>query len=143
MQVGDICQRRVVTARASETVRIAAERMDGEDVGCVVVVDDEHRPVGVLTDRDIAIRVLRRQLCADETPIERVMSGDVLTIRESSRLLLALSRMRADGLRRAPVVDESGRVAGVLAVDDALGHIARDVAAASQVVGAQRALAAS
>jgi len=142
MSVGEVCERRVVKARPDEKIRAVAQRMDREDVGCIVVVDDEDAPIGVLTDRDVAIRVLRRRRSPDETEVQEVMSKDVLTIRESSSLVVGLGRLRSDGIRRAPVVDERGRVVGVFGVDDALAHIARDVSAASQVVGAQRALAA-
>jgi len=140
MSVGEVCQRHVVTIGPDESVRAAAKKMDAEGVGSVVVVDAELRPVGILTDRDIAMRVLRRQRNADETCVSEVMTDDVMTLRESASLRTGLGRLRSDGVRRAPVLDSGGHLVGIFAVEDALAYIARDVSAASQVAGAQRAL---
>ena len=60
MPVGDYCQRDVVTVRAEDSVRDAANLMRSQGVGCVVVIDDDENAVGIVTDRDIVQRAVRR-----------------------------------------------------------------------------------
>ena len=135
--VGDLATNQVTTARAGTSVREIAQKMDSEEAGCVVIVDGAHRPIGVVTDRDIAMRVLRRRKNADVTVARDVMSTHPLRVREKTPVATALRRMRAEGIRRAPVVGAAGKVVGLFSIDSALRTIASEVDALADVAAAQ------
>ncbi len=137
MSVGDHCRRGFSRANQDETVREAAQRMRDENAGCLVVVDDKERPIGTLTDRDVAMQVLRRGRQPNETKVGEVMHEEITTLWESTPLLTAFRRMRADGLRRIPVVDDAGKTIGVMEWDDALQVIATELDQAAQVARSQ------
>jgi CBS domain-containing protein len=137
MPVGDFCRREPCTATADETVREAAKRMDARGVGCLVVVDAHGRPVGMVTDRDLVMRALRRRRDPDSTPLAEVMHGEVTRVREGAPLEVAIRRMRSDAVRRIPVVDDSGRLVGILAADDVLQLASSELAGVAEAIRAQ------
>ena len=137
MPVGDFCRRSPCSAAPEESIREAAKRMDARGVGCLVVVDGEGKPVGMLTDRDIVMRVLRRRRDPDATRVGEVIRGEVTRVREASPLELAIRRMRSDGVRRIPVVDETGKLVGILAADDVLQLAASELAGVAALVRSQ------
>jgi CBS domain-containing protein len=102
------------SARCSEVV----ERLANEKFSCAIVVDASQRPIGILTERDIARRVAFR--AGPDTPLEALMSSPVLTIARREYLYYAISWMRRHDLRHMPVVDRAGRFAGILYLHDAL-----------------------
>lgn len=138
MSVGDHCRRDFSRAQAGETIREAAMRMKDEDAGCLVIVDDDDRPIGMLTDRDIAMQVLRRNRDPDETSIGEVMHEEITSLWEAAPLLTAFRRMRTDGLRRIPVTGDKGELVGVMEWDDSLGIIATELAQVARVASSQR-----
>jgi CBS domain-containing protein len=135
--VRDYCRRDPVTASPEEFVREAARRMDARGVGMLVVVDAEGRPTGTLTDRDVVLRVLRRQRDPDATPVGEVMQQEVSMVRETAPLVLAVRRMRADSIRRVPVVDDEGRLTGLITVDDVVQLVSSELADVATAVRAQ------
>lgn len=126
MSVGRICVRQVLTASPEECVREAALRMMQREVGALVVIDLERRPVGILTDRDIALRCVAEGRDPDATQIATLMSAPVARVRESSTIEGALAEMARLRVRRLPVVDDDGRLLGILAFDDVLELLAEE-----------------
>lgn len=123
MTVGEYCNREVVIVEASESVRTAANLMRSQHVGDVVVVNKENsstRPVGILTDRDIVMEVLAEDVDLDSVSVGDVMSYELETVGEEIKLMDAIKRMRAKGVRRLPVVDSEGGLVGILTADDVL-----------------------
>ena len=137
MPVGDFCRREPCTATVDESIREAAKRMDTRGVGCLVVVDAEGKPVGMLTDRDLVMRSLRRRRDPDKTTVGEVMHGDVTRVREAAPLEVAVRRMRSDAVRRIPVVDDVGRLVGILAADDVLQLASSELAGVAEAIRAQ------
>lgn len=137
MAVRDYCRRDACTATPDESIREAAKRMDARGVGCLVVVDAQQRPIGILTDRDIVMRVLRRHADADSVQVGTVMERDPSSVRDGTPLDTAVRVMRRDTVRRMPVVDDAGRLVGILSVDDALQLLASELAGVAQAVRAQ------
>ncbi len=122
MPVSRIATRTVVTAAEGEAVVDIARRMDENNVGMAVVVDEHARAVGVVTDRDIAIRCVAR----DHDPLGTVrviMSRDVRSIHEGSSVDEALQQMANGGVRRLVVTGDAGTVTGVVAMDDILRNM--------------------
>jgi CBS domain-containing protein len=137
MPVGDYCTEDCCTARPDESVLEAAKRMDSLDVGSLVVIDGDGRPRGIVTDRDIALRVVRRGLPAASTPLSDIVEPDLVALREETPLMTACRRLRAEGLRRLPVVDSDGKLVGVFSVDDGVKLIAQQMAGISEVATEQ------
>jgi CBS domain-containing protein len=133
MTVGDICTRFVVTADPDETIVEAARRMRDRHVGDLLVTDSQHRPVGILTDRDIVVAaVVQSQDRLDALRIGDVMSRDLITVRATDSIDVALKTMRTHGIRRLPVISTDGRVEGLLAFDDVLSSMSESI---GQLVG--------
>jgi CBS domain-containing protein len=144
MSVLKYCFRAVRTAAPEETVRAAAQRMRAEEVGCLVVTD-QGRPLGIATDRDIALGVLREDREAEKLPLRDLMQSPVVTVSEDVSLLEAVKTLRRASVRRLVVVDGLGRVVGLLTADDVLRLVATelgDLAEALRVQLSQEAKAA-
>jgi len=128
--LGKVCIKPVVTASTRMTVEEAARAMRSKNVGALVVVN-AGRPVGMLTDRDIAVEVVARGMDPDSVRVGDVMHKKLMTIREDLGILDAVKTFARTGIRRLPVVSKSGLLVGVIAVDDLvmllgneLGHLA-------------------
>jgi CBS domain-containing protein len=128
MSVGRICVRRVVIASHGESVRAAAERMLAEDIGALVVLDAERRPVGIVTDRDLVARCIAARQDPEKTTVGDVMSKPTARVLESTPIEDALGEMLRAGARRLPVVDDEGRLVGILALDDVIELLAEETA---------------
>jgi CBS domain-containing protein len=137
MSILDYCRRNPCTARPDESIREAARRMDTRGVGCLVVVDGENKPVGMLTDRDIAMRVLRRRRDPDATTVEEAMERDLSSVTVDAPVERAVRRMHTEGYRRIPVVDREGRLVGIFATDDAIQLLASELAGLAEAVRSQ------
>ena len=118
MTVGSICVRSVHVAAPNDSVRVAARRMRDADVGALIVVDDKQNPMGVVTDRDVALRCVAEDHDPDDTPVSSVMTGPMLCVSESTPIEEALRRMAGISARRLGVTDSKGQLAGILALDD-------------------------
>ena len=123
MSVGRLCSRVVATASASENIWTAAERMFALEVGTLVVVEPAGHAVGILTDRDIALRCVAGRVDPGKTPIAELMSTPAHGVDEHIPIEDAVTHMAALGLRRLVVTGENDRVVGVLSLDDVIGEI--------------------
>lgn len=140
LSAGDICSRTVAIGYPSMALNEAARLMRARHVGCLVVVEEaapgETLVVGILTDRDIAMSVV----AADRDPhglrVGDVMTRDVVTAREQDSLLDLLACMRRRKVRRIPVVGARDVLVGVVALDDVLAVMARQMQAVAGAVTA-------
>jgi CBS domain-containing protein len=143
MNAGQLCSRILATASPDESVRAAARRMEEYDVGTLVVLQEGRgdrgaRAVGVITDRDIAVRCVARNLDPDEILVSEVMSAPARTIRDDTPVEDALAKMAAAGSRRLVVTAEGDRVAGLLSLDDVLEEMTRRAAAVAKLLEKQQ-----
>ena len=120
MTAGRICTREVDLVDQNESVQVAAERMNSRNVGTLIVLDEESHPIGMLTDRDLALRVVGKGRDAIETSVSDIMTRFPCSISEDTSIEAALTKMRSGGFRRLPVVDQEGKLLGVLTLDDIL-----------------------
>jgi len=120
MSIGRICVREVETVEPNETVYLAARRMLQRAVGSLVVVSDANQPIGILTDRDLVERVLAKGRSPVDTLVQDVMSTGLKTITEDGAIESVLALMRSGRFRRVPVVDDGGRLVGLISLDDVL-----------------------
>ncbi len=123
MLLKEVCTTDVVCCGVQTTALEAARLMRQRHVGDVVVVDDpqEQRvPLGVVTDRDLAIEVLGAALDPATTALSSIMRTPVVIAHESEDTATVLERMRAHGVRRVPVVGSGGSTVGIITLDDLL-----------------------
>jgi CBS domain-containing protein len=106
---------------ADKSVAHAAKMMRDENVGLAPIVEGD-RLVGTLTDRDIAVRVVAEGRDPESTPAREVASTDLVTVRPQQDLDEALQLMARHQVRRLPVIEEDGRLVGVLAQADVARH---------------------
>lgn len=125
MRSVDHHRKHVETIRSQASAHAAARRMMSAAVGCLVVVDDAGRPVGILTDRDLALRAVGRSSNPASLPVSELMTPDPVTAAPGESMHDVLQRMDSRGIRRMPIV-EDGRVVGLVALDDVFQELARD-----------------
>jgi CBS domain-containing protein len=127
VDVGSICQRDLDVIGPDDSVAKAAERMRQRTVGSLIVVDRSRHPIGIVTDRDLVIRALADARDADSTPVSEVMTPDIVVAQRESTIPSALRLMREGPFRRLPIVDEAGKLVGLLTVDDVLICMGREL----------------
>lgn len=108
----------VASCKEDEAARAAAERMLQSHVGSLPVVDGEGRLTGVVTDRDLVVRVMARGLDANAATLSEVMSRELVTCAPTDDVDEAVDRMMRHQVRRIYIVDADGRLAGVIAQAD-------------------------
>lgn len=113
--IRDIMTRTVETVSPETTIKDAASLMKGKDFGSLPVVEGK-KVVGVLTDRDIAVRVVAEGRDPASTRLGEVMSKDIVSVREDSDLQEAEKLMHDRQLRRLPVVNAQGELVGYLSL---------------------------
>ena len=135
MSAGEYCNRDVVVIEKTESVREAINLMRKNHVGDVVVVEmreNTSTPLGILTDRDIVVEILAEDVDLDAVNVGDVMSYQLVTVYEETKLLDAIKQMRINGVRRLPVINESGELQGILSADDILELVVEQL---SDIVG--------
>lgn len=115
--VSEVMTSKVCAIDADKPVAYAAKMMRDEDVGLAPIVESD-RLVGTLTDRDIAIRVVAEGRDPESTLVREVASTGLVTVDPQQGLDEALRLMAEHQVRRLPVVEEDGRLVGVLAQAD-------------------------
>lgn len=142
MNVGEICNREVVIAYRDTRLVEAAKLMREQHVGSLIIVVDrlsERVPVGILTDRDITVGVVAKDLDPRGLTVADVIdAGKLLVVREQDDLPDALRLMREKGVRRVPVVSKSGALAGIVTLDDIVELAAEELQDAVKTVGQER-----
>ncbi len=106
----------VVTGSTDETARELAETMRDENVGSVVVVE-EGEPVGIVTDRDIAVRGVAQERDLDAVTADEIMTEDLVVVNAHDEISELIDTLDAAGVRRMPVVDGDD-IAGIVTLDD-------------------------
>jgi CBS domain-containing protein len=118
--------RQVHTCRPEDTLARAAQILVEKDCGCIPVVDRHSKVVGITTDRDILRAVYAHGKVLPEISVGQVMRRNVHCCAPDDTITAAEAVMIAHRIRRVPVVDESGRLAGLLALDDIALEAARE-----------------
>jgi CBS domain-containing protein len=141
MTVGQVCNRIVVFAYRDTPLPEAAKLMRENHIGSLVIVDEAavgRVPVGILTDRDIAVAVVAQALDPRTLTAGEVMTGEPVTANEQDDVLDTLQRMRRRGVRRLPVVAANGTLAGIVTLDDLLELVAEQLGDIVQAITAEQ-----
>ena len=104
----------------NDLVSASARVMRREDVGAVPVINDEQQKqlIGIVTDRDLAIKVVAEARDPNHTLVQDVMTSTIVVCRECEDLSSAIKAMEEHQIRRVPVIDDDGRVVGIISQAD-------------------------
>jgi len=141
MLLKELCTPDVVSCTPDSSALHAARLMRQHHVGNVVVVEDaeaDRSPIGVVTDRDIVIEVLGKELDPARVTLRQIMRTPVVIASSSENVGQAVERMKFHGVRRIPVVDETSRLIGILTLDDLLKRLAADAASLADVIAREQ-----
>jgi len=109
----------VITSLPTATVRAAAGRMDEANVGCLLV-EEEARIIGIVTERDLVRRVLAASRDPENTLVSEVMSAPVRTCKPSDDIRRCAKIMAVEHIRHVAIVDDNGEAAGLISLRDIL-----------------------
>jgi CBS domain-containing protein len=123
MKAENLMTRNVSTCSQRDSLEEAAHVMWESDVGCLVVVDDDKRPIGMITDRDVLMAAYTRGIPLRDALVESAMSREVLACSTATPLRELEQSMQAAQVRRVPVTDPNGKLVGIVG----MGDIARTV----------------
>jgi CBS domain-containing protein len=124
MKVSDAMTGQVSTAAPTDTVRKVAQMMAHVETGAVPIVDDG-KVVGLVTDRDIVLRVVAEGRSFDSPISEAMTEGEVHSVKEDDVLAEATAKMASHQIRRLVVLNDAGGLTGILS----LGDVAKDYGA--------------
>lgn len=135
-EIKSIVREEVVSTSSDTTLADVAELMDEENVGSVVIVDDD-TPQGIVTDRDITINVVARGEDPTTVTAADVMSEDLVTVETDSGIFDVLRTMKESNVRRIPATDADGNLAGIVAFDDFVILLGRELKLLGDVIEAE------
>jgi len=116
----EIMTKNLVCCLSSNLVAKAAELMKSENIGSILIVDDKPTPklIGIVTDRDLALRTIGMGRDAKSTRLEDVMTHDVVTCRAEEDVQRVLNLMSDYQVRRIPIMDDNDRLVGIISQAD-------------------------
>ncbi|MGA2308031.1 MAG: CBS domain-containing protein [Candidatus Bathyarchaeia archaeon] len=120
MLVKDVMSSPVITVEENALANRVAELMDKHDVGCIIVTTKEEKPIGVITERDLVLRVLAKNAKPDALKAEEVMTSPLITIEPDATITETARRMSRLNIGRLGVVYK-GRLVGIISSKDVLG----------------------
>jgi CBS domain-containing protein len=125
----------VVTVQPDTPVPTVTAQMETEDVGAVVVVDD-NEPQSVVTDREVALALGDMPDLADKTA-EDLISDEMVTGEQQMSVYEALQQLSEENIRRLPIVDENGDLIGIVTLDDIIVLIGEEMQDAADIIQTQ------
>ena len=126
MTVIEFAQRDVVTIRRDQSADELTALLKEHGIGCAVV-EEEGRPVGVVTDRDLVMGVLEPHRDPREVTVGEIMTSNPETVHEDASVIETTELMARAAVRRLPVVDDVGALVGIVALDDLLVLLAEEL----------------
>jgi len=116
----EVMTKNPVCCRPDDMVAKAAQLMQSENIGSIPVIENEQtqKLVGIVTDRDLALKIVAKGHDAKSTKVEAVMTRQMVTCQAGDDLQIALDAMAKYQLRRIPIVDNDNRIVGIIAQAD-------------------------
>lgn len=111
-------------------------RMEEAGIGSIVI-EEEMQPVGIVTDRDLAVRVDARDRHSSDTAAEEIMTADPVTVPVDAGLLEVTRLMRHRAVRRLPVVNDEGTLVGIITLDDVMQLLVQELDNLARVIEAE------
>ncbi len=133
MPITECARDDVVTASPGDTVYEVAKQMNDLNVGSIVITEED-RPVGIVTDRDLVVRVVSKDIDPRKTAIRDVMTRDLITVREDVGIYDAVGCARTEGVRRLPIVNKEGELVGIITMDDLIQLLTREMRCVTDII---------
>jgi len=133
--IDEVVAEDVVTAQRDTPIRTAVASMAERDVGSVVVIEDGE-PVGLLTDRTVALALEESPDIAQRT-VGELVSDELVTADSSMSVFDVVGLMGDNGIRRVPIVDEDGKLQGIVTLDDAIVLLGTELGNVAETIQAQ------
>lgn len=130
MVIGELCTRKVIIASRNTPVGEAAKLMREHHAGDIVVTEESGAkvvPIGIVTDRDIVMAIVARELSPEGLSVGDIMTGGLVTAKARDGVFETIQLMRTEGIRRAPIVDDTGALVGIVSLDDLLELLAEEL----------------
>jgi CBS domain-containing protein len=121
-RAGDLMTSPVASVLGTDSLADAAVKMREADCGALPVVDEQHHPIGMITDRDIALHVAPRGLDAKRVHVKDCMTENVVSCGLTDHVDRCLRLMARNQVRRLPVVDDAGLLTGIISQADLARH---------------------
>ena len=127
MKISQLMSPVVITCRREDSLDTAARKLWDHDIGCLPVVDDDNRPVGMLTDRDICMAAYLQGQLLKDIRVDSVMSRTVFSALATDRVEDVEVVMRTNKVHRVPIVDENHRLVGLASTNGLAREAAKEV----------------
>ncbi|NIP31495.1 MAG: CBS domain-containing protein [Candidatus Dadabacteria bacterium] len=134
MSLGNLCRKDVVTVKPGTLVKEVTKLMEEKNIGSVIITDDKEM-FGIITDRDIALGIVNKDLNPQQTTVDELMTHNfVLVLREDIGLYEALEQVKRSAVRRFPVVDINGNLKGIITLDDIITLLSKEMADVASII---------
>ncbi|MDN7024634.1 CBS domain-containing protein [Methanoculleus sp. FWC-SCC1] len=127
MTLEECCREEVVVVSSETTATDMARVMESRNVDSVIIVSGENKPLGIVTDRDLAVRIVARGEDPGTVRARDIMSGDLVTFSEGTGIYQAIEQMTRRGIRRMPITGRDGRLVGIITLDDIIRLIGEEM----------------
>ncbi|MFG1483165.1 CBS domain-containing protein [Halobacteriovorax sp. HFRX-2_2] len=138
MAIKDMIQKNTVIINSNATLKDAAKQMYEKHVGAIVVVDNvtgkKNTPIGILTDRDIAISFGKEGKIEPNSKVSEIMTQNVVLCTPKDSVVDTIKKMQANGVKRLPVVNGRDQIVGIISSDDIIQTIGNELYDLSQIV---------
>ena len=127
----------VLTANVDQTIQSVCKIMHENNIGSVIIVRKEidgNRPLGIITESDIIHKIGSVELFTTQTPVRELMSNKIIAIKPHNTISDAIGIMHGNNIRRLPVIDNDGKMIGIITDKDILKAIARNSSIASAYI---------
>ncbi len=121
--VGLLNPREPLVIRENDSIKSAIDTLKSHKVGCVIIVNDEQKLVGIFTERDVTLKVAGSEMNLSTTLISEVMTPAPHTEQMTTTLAFALNMMSEGGYRHIPIVDDENCPIGIISVKDIVDYI--------------------
>jgi CBS domain-containing protein len=141
MTLKTLCNREVLVVDKDDNILEAAVLMRKYHAGDVIIVEERNGsryPVGIVTDRDIVIEVIAKGIAIDTVAVGDLMCHGLVLAHEDDDLFDAIQIMRQKGVRRLPVIDNSGALIGIITADDLIELIAEQLQDIAKLIGKEQ-----
>ena len=112
-----------IAVRPETPVGEVLQQMVAQRLGCATIIDDDRRLLGIFTERDALMRLNVDAAKFKDKPISSVMTENTATLRARDKIAYALHRMDVGGFRHVPIVDDDGRLLGVISIRGILAYL--------------------
>lgn len=130
MKIRDIIKTSVITLTKEATVLEAAQIMREQHVGSIIIVDqtkDQSKPIGIVTDRDIVVQLIAKQVPLESIEVQDIMASNLILSNEEEDVYSVIRKMRTHGVKRIPVINGEGYLKGIVSFEDLFLELSREL----------------